>query len=208
MGVAHPGTLLNEDHIFNLPEALFPYGAAKRQAELTLLERVEQDLDAVIVNPTIILGPGDINQISGSMVVEAARGWGFFYLDGGNNYVHIDDVAAGHLAAARKGLRGKRYILGGENLSHKESFTILTEITGRRSPWLKIPGWIVPPAAWLLDRIKLGLPFDGGQLRMSLHHMYCDVSRSLAALNLDQPRPFRQAAQDAYQWYRQQGLLN
>jgi dihydroflavonol-4-reductase len=209
MGLPAEGELLTEDHQFNLPEGQFPYGATKRQAELTLLELTHQELDAVIVNPAIILGPGDINQISGSMVTEAARGWGFFYLDGGGNYIHIDDAAQGHLAAARLGERGQRYILGGENLSHRQAFTILTQIVGRRRPWLKIPGWVVPPAAWLIDRLprRMGLPFDGNQLRMSRHFLYCDSARARHALKLAAPRPFQQAAEDAYHWYLRKGVL-
>lgn len=209
MGLPDDGELLNEEHVFNLPEEHFPYGAAKRQAELVLLEMVARGLDLVIVNPTIILGPGDANQISGSMVTEAARGWGFFYLDGGENYIHVDDAARGHLAAALHGEKGKRYILGGENLSHHEAFTILTQIVGRPRPWLKIPGWIIPPAAWLIDRLPrmIQLPFNGDQLRLSRKYNYCDISRAIQALNLDTPASFRQAATDAYHWYLKEGVI-
>lgn len=209
MGVPLQGELLTEEHSFNLLEGDFPYGASKRQAELILLEVVNRGLDAVIVNPTIILGPGDVNQISGSMVTEAARGWGFFYLDGGENYIHVDDVARGHLAAALHGEKGKRYILGGENLTHLEAFTILTQIVGRPRPWLKIPDWIIPPAAWFIDRLPrwIRLPFNGDQLRLSRKYIYCDISRAIKALNLEAPNSFRQAATDAYNWYLQEGVI-
>ncbi len=209
MGIPSEGELLTEDHIFSLPEEQFPYGAAKHQAELTLQELIDQGLDAVIVNPTIILGPGDINQISGSMVVEAARGWGFFYTGGGVNYVHIEDVAQGHIAAARRGETGKRYILGGENLSHQEAFTILNETVGRGKPWLKIPGWVIPPVAGLIDHLPswLNLPFDGNQLRISRHYLYCNIHPAREALMLNEPRSFRQAVEDTYRWYFQEGIL-
>ena len=210
MGVPAEGELLTEDHTFDLPETQFPYGAAKRQAELTLLDLVDQGLDAVIVNPTIILGPGDLNLISGSFVVEAARGWGFFYLDGGTNYVHIDDVAQGHLAALRIGERGKRYILGGENISFFEAFSVLAHVVGRRQPWLKIPGWVVPPTAWLIDHLPgfMRLPFDGNQLRMSLNYLYCNVDPARHELGLGAPTPFRQAVEDTYGWYLDEGMLD
>jgi dihydroflavonol-4-reductase len=209
LGTPSNGQLLTEYHPFNLPETQFLYGAAKYQAELVLQQLVTQGLDAVIVNPTIILGPRDVNQISGSMVVEAAHGWGFFYTDGGFNYVHIEDVARGHLAAARLGVKGQRYILGGENLSHQEAFTILNEVVGRRAPWLKIPGWVIPPVAWLIDHLPrwVGLPFDANQLRMSRLYLYCDISRSREALKLGTPLPFRKAVEDTYQWYLQEGVI-
>lgn len=209
MGIPSKGELLTEEHHFNLPEAYFPYGAAKHQAELALQQLVSQGLDAVIVNPTIILGPWDINQISGSMVTEAARGWGFFYTAGGLNYVHIQDVARGHLAAARLGVKGARYILGGDNLSYEEAFTILNDVVGRGRPWLKIPGWIIPPVAWLIDHLprRLGLPLNGSQLRISRHYLYCDINHARNTLKLEAPRPFRQAVEDAYHWYIQEGIL-
>jgi dihydroflavonol-4-reductase len=209
MGTPSNGELLTEDHPFNLPEPRFPYGAAKHQAELVLQQLINQGLDAVTVNPTIVLGPRDVNQISGSMVVEAAHGWGFFYTDGGVNYVHIEDVARGHLAAAQLGIKGQRYILGGENLSHKEAFTILNKVVGRRGPWLKIPGWVIPPVAWLIEHLPrwVGLPFDANQLRMSRLYLYCDISKSREALKLSTPLPFRKAVEDTYQWYLQEGII-
>ncbi len=210
LGVPEGDELLTEDHSFNLPEDRFPYGAAKYHAEQVLMQVVEHGLDAVIVNPSLILGPGDVNAITGSMVIEAARGLGFFYLDGGFNYVHIDDVARGHLAALRQGKRGKRYILGGQNLSHYQAFSILAEVVGRRTPWLKIPNWILNPAAWLIDRVGgfVKLPFNTDQMRMSKHFLYCDIGPARRELGLAEPIPFRQAVEDTYRWYIDEGMLD
>jgi dihydroflavonol-4-reductase len=113
MGAPEAGELLTENHVFNLPPDRFPYGFAKRQSQLAALKAIQPGFEVVIVNPTIVLGPGDINRISGSMLIEAARGWGFFWMEVGINAVHVNDVAAGHLAAARLGRSGERYILGG-----------------------------------------------------------------------------------------------
>ncbi|TFH33804.1 MAG: NAD-dependent epimerase/dehydratase family protein [Anaerolineales bacterium] len=209
MGLPAGSEFLTEAHRFNLREDQFPYGAAKYQAELALHEIIGRGLDAVIVNPTIILGPGDVNLISGSLVTEAARGMGFFYLAGGGNYIHIDDVAAGHLAAAEHGQCGQGYILGGENLAHKDAFTILNQVVGRPPPWLKIPGWVVPPAAWLIDRLRrwIQIPIDGDQLRMSRAYLYCDIAKAQKELLRDKPISFRRAVEDAYRWYLQEGII-
>jgi dihydroflavonol-4-reductase len=209
MGIPAPGELLTEEHSFNLPLERFRYGYAKRLAEIEALKTAPQGFDVVIVNPTVVLGPGDANRISGSMVIEAARGWGFFWMEGGINTVHIDDVVAGHLAAVYTGRPGERYILGGENLSHRQVFSTLTEIAGRRPPWLKIPSWTIEPAADMIDWLRpvLRLPFNSDQLRMSRHYLFCDLSKSRRELGLPEPRPFHQAAQDAYDWYREQGII-
>jgi dihydroflavonol-4-reductase len=209
MGIPEKNELLTEAHEFNLSPEMFPYGAAKYAAEKIVREKVAQGLDAVILNPSLVLGPGDLNQITGSMVVEAARGWGFFYVSGGANYVHISDVARGHVAAALHGEKGQRYILGGENISHKDAFTTLTEIVGRRPPWLHIPDWLVRVGARalkLLPRFPF-LPFDANQLRLSQNHIYCAIHPARQALGLGEPLSFRQAAQDAYEWYLQAGII-
>jgi dihydroflavonol-4-reductase len=209
MGIPIHGELLTEDHSFNLDPKQFPYGYAKRQAEIEAFKVAAQGIEVVIVNPTLVMGPGDLNRIGGSMVIEAARGWDFFWLEGGINTVHIQDVVEGHLAAALRGVPGERYILGGENLSHHETFKILAEVVGRRPPLLKIPKRVVEPAARLIDWLQpvIHLPFNSAQLRMSRHHLYCDLSKSQCDLQLPTPRHFRDAAQAAYDWYRSQGVI-
>ena len=130
-------------------------------------------------------------------------------MEGGTNYVHIDDVVAGHIAAAQQGRSSERYILGGGNLDHHQSFTILTKIVGRRPPWLKIPRWMIEPTAvaieWLHPLIRL--PFDSSLLRLSRYYLYCDTSKARRELDLPVPRPFRQAAQETYNWYRERGVI-
>ncbi|MCJ7823976.1 MAG: NAD-dependent epimerase/dehydratase family protein, partial [Anaerolineales bacterium] len=209
MGVPAPGELLTERHTFNLPQGYFLYGYSKFKSEIEALQIADGRLRMVILNPTVVLGPGDFNQISGSMVVEAARGWGFFWMEGGINIVHIDDVVAGHLAAAEQGRPGERYILGGENLTHRHVFSTLNEITGRKPPWLKIPTWSIRPSAraigWL--RPLISIPFNSDQLRMSRHYLYCDTSKAHDELELPEPLSFRQAAQEAYDWYKEQGMV-
>lgn len=204
MGVPAHGELLDESHTFNLPPSRLPYGYAKRQAEIEALRLAGEALEVVIVNPSVVLGAGDVHQISGSLVIEAARGHTFVYTDGGVNVVHIDDVAAGHLAAAWRGRPGERYLLGGENLSHLQLFTTLAEIVGRRPPWLKIPSGGIGPTAALIDLLRrvLPLPLDGNQFRLSHQFLFCDTSKAQRELGLPEPRPFRQAAQEAYDWYR------
>ncbi|MBF8255893.1 MAG: nucleoside-diphosphate-sugar epimerase [Anaerolineales bacterium] len=123
LGVPAAGELLDEAHPFNLPPGRFLYGFSKARSEEAARQAAGSDLELVIVNPSIVLGAGDVNRISGSIILESARGRAFVYTDGGANYVHIDDVTAGHLAAAARGRPGERYILGGENLTHRQALT-------------------------------------------------------------------------------------
>lgn len=209
MGAPDDGALLTEDNIFNLPPDKFRYGYSKHRAEQEAHRFLQQGLDVVILNPSIVLGAGDVNQIGGSMITEAARGWGFFYPGGGTNYIHIDDVVAGHIAALHHGKTGERYILGGENLTYFDAFATINEIVGRKPPWLKVPVWITEPGAYLADwtRSFLHLPFDSNHLRMSRYDIFCDASKARIELGVSATKSFRQAVEETYEWYKVEGIL-
>lgn len=209
MGIPPQGELLDETCTFSLPMTHFPYGYAKYQAELQALDSASEGLEVVIVNPTVVIGPGDRHRISGSLIIEAARGRTFLWIEGGLNLVHLEDVVAGHLAAAAHGRPGERYILGGENLSYRQIFNTLSDIVQRRPPWLKLPHSLIEPAARAVEVLGrvVPLPLDGNQLRMSRHYLYCDISKAARELGLSKPLPFRQAAEDAFHWYRTHGFV-
>jgi len=209
LGVPRSGELLTEDHTFNLPAKRFPYGYAKRQAELEALKAAGGSLEVVVVNPSIVIGAGDVHQISGSLVIQAARGRTFLYTGGGTNIIHIDDVAAGHLAAAERGRSGERYLLGGENLTHLQLFTLLAEVVGSQPPWLRLPDWAIEPVAASLDLARriLPMPLDGNQLRLSRHRLFCDTAKARYQLGVVNRRPARQAIVEALAWYRAHGVV-
>ncbi len=209
LGVPEHGELLTESNVFNMPVTRSPYGYAKRQAEVEALQAAGESLQVVIVNPSIVLGAGDVHQISGSLVIQAARGRTFLYTRGGTNIVHVDDVAAGHLAAAERGRSGERYLLGGENLTYLQLFTLLAEVVGGRAPWLLLPDWAIQPTASLIDLIHrvAPLPLEGNQLRLSRLRLFCDTSKASRELGLTQTRSARQAIVEAFAWYRARGVV-
>lgn len=212
LGVPQPDNKpIDESHQFNMAPTSFRYGHSKMLAEGVVAEFVARGLEAVIVNPAVILGPGDLNQISGSMVVEIARGRvPPLYPPGGVNYIHVNDVCAGHIAAAEKGRIGERYILGAHNLTHREVMRTVCEIVGKRSPNFEIPRWSISPLAKLLDiAARLSprhLPFSGEQLRLSAAYVYVDSSKAIRELNLPQT-PFQTTVEETYTWYKKQGII-
>jgi dihydroflavonol-4-reductase len=209
LGVPVRGELLDETHEFNLPPRTFPYGYAKHASEGAARRAAEGRLELVIVNPSIVLGPGDLNRISGSLILETARGRAFVSTGGGANYIHVDDLALGHIAAAERGRPGERYILGGENRSHLEVLSAIARMVGRRPPWLHLPDAAVPLAAAWLDAAGrlVRLPMNGAQMRISRHRLFCDVSKARRELGFSATRTFSQAAQEAYDWYRSAGMI-
>jgi len=129
---------------------------------------------------------------------------------GGANFAHVDNVVAGHVAAAEKGRVGERYILGGENLSYVEMARIAHDVTGGAGPMLVLPKWSLPPLAWLVDfynSIRKSPPvMTGERMRLGGETFYFNTSK--AEKELDLPKTsFRQALIDTYTWYREHGFI-
>jgi len=210
LGYPKRGTLANESQAYPTELSWWAYGHSKHLAELEVRQAVSQGLPAVIVNPTIVIGPKDLNFISGSLIRASVRGQLRVVPPGGANVVHVDDVVIGHLAAADRGRVGERYILGGENLSHWEMAVILAEVTGGPPPRLVLPYQSLAPLASLVDAINAVSrrpPLVAGeQIRLGGEAFYVDCSKAVRELGLPQT-PFRQAAADAYAWYQQHKLL-
>ncbi|MBS9532894.1 NAD-dependent epimerase/dehydratase family protein [Mycobacterium sp. M1] len=210
LGVPQRGRLLTEADQFNLRPRQFPYGHSKFQAEDEIRAAVEAGLPAVMVNPSVVIGPRDVNRIAASMVAEAASGRLRVAAPGGVNFVAVDDVVAGHIAAAERGRVGERYILGGENLTFKEAFTTVCEITGTRGPSMVLPRWTIPVAAAGISvaRAVVGprLPIGAQQMRLSAAEIYADPGKSHTELGVPFT-PFRTALQAGYEWYRDNGYL-
>jgi dihydroflavonol-4-reductase len=190
-------------------------GAYKRSK--VLAERLVEDmvqrrgLPAVIVNPSTPIGPRDVKPTpTGRIIVEAASGRMPGYVDTGLNLVHVDDVAAGHLAALRRGRTGERYILGGENVALGTMLADIAAIVGRPPPRLRFPIAPLYPlavAAELWARVSGREPFatvDG--LRMARHHMYFSDAKARRELGYVS-RPYREALADAIAWFRAAGYL-
>ena len=210
MGLPQPGELLDESDEFDLRPEQFPYGHSKHLAEQEVRRVLADGLEAVIVNPSVVLGPRDVNKISGSIIIEAARGLVRFAPPGGANFVDVQDVAAGHIAAAENGRVGERYILGAENLTHAEALAVISRVIGRRPPRLQIPGWLLPPAAAgvRVMRFFLGnrVPVDDNQVRMMGTCIFADNSKAVKELDLPQT-PFERTVQCTYHWYNEHGYL-
>ncbi|MEB3020583.1 NAD-dependent epimerase/dehydratase family protein [[Mycobacterium] crassicus] len=210
LGVPQRGHQLVETDEFNIRPRQFPYGHSKHLAEAELQKAVEDGLPAVIVNPSVVIGPRDVNRIASAMLVEAQRGRLWFAAPGGTNFVSVDDVVAGHIAAAERGRVGERYILGGENLPFREVFTAANELFGRGAPSIVLPRWIIPVAAAGVSaaRTVVGprLPIDARQMRLSLADIYADPGKSHNELGVPFT-PFRTALHSGYEWYRDNGYL-
>ena len=215
LGLVSEGGVADEETPVRLDEIVGHYKRSKVLAEARVRRMVEnEDLPAVIVNPSAPIGPGDLKPTpTGRMVLQAARGAMPAYVDTGLNVVHVEDVAEGHLLAAEKGEVGERYILGGENLTLAEILHEIARLTGRPPPRVKLPHNLLWPLAlgaeaWARTVRQEKEPFltlDG--LRMSRKRMFFSHGKAERLLGY-RPRPAVQALQDAIVWFEREGLLN
>ncbi len=206
------GRLATESCPLSENEAIGAYKRSKVAAERLVEAMARRDrLPAVIVNPSTPIGPRDVKPTpTGRVIVEAASGRIPIYVDTGLNLAHVDDVAAGHLAALRRGEIGERYILGGENVLFSDMLAAIAGIVGRKAPTLRAPRAMIYPFAYgaeLLAKFGGGEPFvtlDG--LRMARHRMFFDDAKARRELGYVS-RPYREGLMDAIAWFRAHGHL-
>jgi dihydroflavonol-4-reductase len=207
-----PGGSADEETTSTVEDMIGPYKRSKFQAEEVVRDLVaRRGLPAVIVNPSTPVGPRDLKPTpTGRVILEAARGHMPGYVDTGLNIVHVDDVAAGHLAAADVGRIGERYILGGENMSLAQILAGVAQAAGTRLPRMRVPYSVAYPAAIgaeLMARLTGREPFitrDG--VRMATKKMYFTSARASRELGYT-PRPARDAILDAVRWFKTNGYL-
>lgn len=164
----------------------------------------------MIVNPASVFGAGDHYLNTGRIVIEYGRGRIPLVPPGGMCAVDVDAVVAGHLAAAERGSAGERYILGGENLSHRQIAATISEVAGARAPRLVVPRRLLGAAAIAVDAFNQISPWaplvTGEQIRLSGVDFFFVSGK--AVRELDYPlMPFRAAVEKAYGWYRERGYL-
>jgi dihydroflavonol-4-reductase len=206
----HNGDSADETCIFNWGPRNNGYKQSKRLAEEEVLKSVGGGLDAVIVNPAVVIGPGDTSFNGGKIIQTTARGMALFYPQGGMNVVYVDDVVNGMIAAALHGRAGERYILGGENVTHREAFTVAAEVTGRRPPFIPVPVGLVKLAASAFDcwgMLSRREPMITSEL-VSGAGLFNWYSSEKAVRELNYTiTPFRDAVRRTYEWYRANHLL-
>ena len=208
----NPGGAPADEHTpASIGDMIGHYKRSKFVAEERVRALVARGLPAVIVNPSAPIGPRDLKPTpTGKMILDAASGRMPAYVDTGLNVVHVDDVAAGHLAAHDRGRPGERYILGGENLSLREILEEVARAAGRRPPRVRLPHSVVLPIAVVSEawaRLTGGEPIatvDG--VKMAKKHMYFRSSKAERDLDY-QHRPARDAIHDAVRWFAEQGYL-
>lgn len=210
IGFEPEGKLADESTSFNWEPYDVGYRISKYRGEQEVMKGVRLGLQAVMVNPSVVIGPRDIHFHGGQLIRDVFKKRLFYSASGGMNVVDVDDVVRGHISAARRGRIGERYILGGENLTHHQIVSITSEVVGGLGVWLRLPTWVVQALAagaetvanltntrpWLTRELVAGLDLT----------VWFSHDKARRELNYH-PNSFREAVQKAFDWYRQNGFL-
>jgi dihydroflavonol-4-reductase len=206
------GTSSDETFPLDARAAVGAYKYSKVAAERVVETMIaEQNLPAVIVNPSTPIGPGDVRPTpTGRIIIEAAAGRMPAFVDTGLNLVHVDDVAAGHLAALRNGKIGERYILGGQNVLLGDMLADIARFVGRSPPKLRLPRTLIFPIAYAAEALA---HFTGREpfvtttgLKLAKDRMFFTSAKAERELGYH-ARPYGEAIADAIIWFRHNGYL-
>lgn len=202
---------LDEERPFVDARAASPYAVSKAQAEGEVRRAMAAGLDAVILNPTAIIGPWDFKpSLLGSALMSFASGRLPMLVDGGFDWVDVRDVAEAALTAAERAPAGSRYIVGGRWASMAELALHVCNVTGARPPGLTCPFWIArawAPVSAAYSRIAGKTPLFTGYSLSVLQGNHT-VSHDRAARELDyRPRDLEETIGDACAWFEVSGYL-
>jgi dihydroflavonol-4-reductase len=201
----YPGkNLISESHTWNYSADRWPYAWSKFLAEKEVQLASAHGLDVVILNPSIVIGPGDHYRRTNSFLVQMKKKPPVFLVDGGINLVHIQDVVNGLIQAVDFGERGERYILGGTNISFHELFRLMAEIAGFPAPKLALSNKLSREVFKFKNGQKN--PTNIGSMETDLlqfagYFFYYDTRKARLNLHLPQPQKIDDSLKESWAWF-------
>jgi len=210
MNFRRDGLVINEDTPVSLQDMVGHYKRSKFLAEQEAIAAARNGQNVVILNPTAPIGPNDAKPTpTGRIFVDFLNRKFPAYMDTGLNLVDVSEVALTHVTALTKGKFGRRYILGGENLTLKQILDKMSAITGIPSPTVKIPFAVAATYAfieeWITGRIRGREPRATlEEVRMGRKKMFASSARAQQELGF-RIMPVYPAMRAAIEWFRQHG---
>jgi nucleoside-diphosphate-sugar epimerase len=152
LGRKRDGMTVTEESQWSEENNLSNYGKSKYLAEVEVWRGMSEGLNAVIVNPTIILGVGDWNDSSAATFKNAYREFPW-YTDGVSGFVDATDVAKLMIALMKSDISEERFIVTAENLGFRDVFNVMAKYFGKRPPHRKVSSFMAA-LVWRFERVK------------------------------------------------------
>lgn len=201
----------NESAEFNHQDTGDNYSISKYLGEIEAKKFVAMGLPIVIVNPTIVIGAHDIKPTpSGKMIIDIANKEMPGYIEGGVNIIDVEDVARGHILAAKKGRVGERYLFGNENMSVSDYFRLISEVAGVKPPKIKIPYYLAIALGYMFELgayiTKKPPVTTASEVKIGRKYEFYDCSKAVKELGLPQT-PIRASIERAVNWFKENGYI-
>lgn len=206
------GQTITEVTSFN-PDAIVGfYGKTKAEASQFVMDAVrERGLDAVIIFPAGICGPGDFaGGYATQLLIDSSNNRLPAGIQGGYDFADVRDVAEGIVAACERGRKGEGYIMGNRFISIKEMLRLVHEKIGARLVKFMVPPWmakIAMPFYSIYYKIKKLRPI------FNRYALYTITSNSIFSSEKAKRelgyrvRPFEETIADTLQWLKNVGKL-
>ena len=169
LGNSINGEMINEESKWINSKNHSAYSVSKYKSEMEVWRGVQEGLNAVIVNPSVILGPGIWNSGSGLLFTKAAKGMKF-YTEGVTGYVDVRDVVDSMIQLMESDITNERFVINSENISYKDLFDQVAEVMNVKKPGIKATKGLLK-TAYVLDSLA-------SMLAIKKHEITKDVIRA------------------------------
>jgi len=188
------------------------YEATKARAEKMVLDSISEGLDAVVINPTAIVGPNDYKpSLVGTVLIRLYNNSLPALVPGGYNWVDVRDVVQGAMAAMDAGRKGERYILGGKWVSVRDLALIVEKVSGRKVNKFTIPTIVAKagvPFIKAYAKLARQEPLYTNESLNTLREVNTMISCRKAASELGyKSRDLEITVRDTLEWFRQNGFI-
>jgi len=199
-----------EDTEYNGWKYKLDYMDSKYEAQNMVLKEVSNGLNAVVVNPTFMLGAYDSKPSSGAMIMAIYNQKVPACAPGGKNYVNAKDVSIGVANALELGRNGHCYILGNKNLTYKEAFTTIGKVINSKTPKTTLPKMALLVYGFissLIARVSRKTPTVSYQMaKISCDNHYYKSTKAINELKLPQ-NSIEEGINDCFNWLKEQQII-
>ena len=152
LGRIRPGEMIDENMLWTEETSNSKYGHSKYFGEMEVWRGVAEGLNAVIINPSIILGAGNWNEGS-TKIFKSVYDEFPWYTEGISGFVDVKDVAIAMIQLMESNITAEKFIISAENISYQDMFTMMAKAFGKKAPSKKVTPFIAA-LTWRMENIK------------------------------------------------------
>jgi dihydroflavonol-4-reductase len=180
LGTTNDGTLITEEVMWIPTKKEIPYSLSKFKSEMEVWRGINEGLDAVIVNPSVVLGPGNRNKTMGYVIKLISKGI-LPCIKGSTGFVNVVDVASVMTKLMESDITSERFILSSENVSFKELFIWIADYLGKKTIKINVAVWLNKNMVSMANK---ELYYSSEKIRQSINFNFIPLKQTIENLIL------------------------